>query len=114
MSWRERVAQEWESKTAREKVFGLVEEYIGEYWRSGSGETPASQADKLIDAYRDELLAPVVEALREMDAETKRADYEGDAEGTWYYYRGGIEEALGLQAGALDTGDYAPESGDDE
>jgi len=98
--------QEWDSKTAREKVFGLVDDHIGEYWNLVSDEAVAAEANRLVDAYRDELLAPVIQALRDIDWQQKETDWSGGAEIAWYYGRDSIEDALGLERGALDTGEY--------
>lgn len=47
----------------------------------------------------------LTEVLREMDSTQQEADENGDREVAWYYYRDQVEDAMGLDRGALDTGD---------
>lgn len=45
----------------------------------------------------------LTELLRELDSTQRETDEEGGAEVAWYYYRDKIEDAMGLDRGALDT-----------
>lgn len=52
----------------------------------------------------------VVEVLREMDRTQARTDRLGGREVAWHYYRDDVEDALGLERGAL----YTDDGGDEE
>lgn len=51
----------------------------------------------------------LVTLMRELDAEQQKTDWFGGREVAWYYWRDDIEDALGLEPGALDTGEYEGE-----
>ena len=62
------------------------------------------RVSRMTDAGR--LLAAGHELL-EMDRTDKRAEYFGDRETAWYYgVRNRMEIILGLEPGALDSGEY--------
>jgi hypothetical protein len=60
-------------------------------WLKWRGEVPADPMTK------------VIAALREMDSTQQETDEYGGAEVAWYYYRDQVEDALGLDRGALDN-----------
>lgn len=66
----------------------------------------------MTDAQRLEAAA---EELRAMDRDDKRAEHYGERERAWYYgTRERLEIILGLEPGALDTGEYDPDTEDDD
>lgn len=46
----------------------------------------------------------LIPLLRALDQTQQQTDEEGGAEIAWYYFRDAVEDALGLDRGALDTG----------
>lgn len=54
-------------------------------------------------------LADVVTLLREMSAQQYRTDLEGGREIAWWYWRGDVERALGLEPGTLHPRDEEDE-----
>ena len=68
-------------------------------------------AEKLVDEHAHELAeqqgqrrGALIKLLRDMDRTQRETDEDGGREVAWYYYRDGIEDALGLDRGALETG----------
>jgi len=51
----------------------------------------------------------LIKKLRELDRDTTKGAFMGDAECVWYYMRDDIEGVLGVPRGTLDTGMYNPE-----
>ena len=47
----------------------------------------------------------LVEVLRDMARTQQETDEDGGREVAWYYYRDQIEDVLGVERGALDTGE---------
>lgn len=52
----------------------------------------------------------LIKVLREMDRAQTTTDEDGGREVAWYYYRGAVEDAMGLERGALDTYGDDPEA----
>jgi hypothetical protein len=48
----------------------------------------------------------LVRTLRGMDLQQQQTDERGQREVVWYYWRGQVEDALGLDCGALDMTSY--------
>lgn len=51
-----------------------------------------------------ELPTSLISLLRALDETQRETDEEGGAEVAWYYFRDKVEDVLGLDRGALDTG----------
>lgn len=50
-------------------------------------------------------LDDVVITLRQLDSAQRETDESGGREVAWWHFRDDVEDALGLERGALDTGD---------
>lgn len=107
-----RRADAGETLSAHEAVYERLY-WALEYW-GANGQEADDAAREMLRAFVEEWRAPTVEALRDLDAQQKETDYDGAAEVAWYYSRGAVEDALGLERGALDTGDYDPDDEGDE
>lgn len=71
-----------------------------------------ARCTRMTDAER---LQAAAEELRNMDRTDKKAEYWGEREQAWYYgTRDSLEIILGLEPGALDTGEYDPDTDEDE
>lgn len=67
---------------------------------------------RMTDAER---LQAAAEELRHMDRTDKKAEYWGERETAWYYgTRDSLEIILGLEPDALDTGEYDPDTDEEE
>lgn len=49
-------------------------------------------------------LPALIRLLQEMDHQQTVTDELGQREIAWYYWRDGVEDALGIERGTLDTG----------
>lgn len=87
--------------SARQRLVNVLEDHgccIADGW-----------GEQFVQAVMAEQNAKLVELLRDMDATQAETEWRGEREIAWYYQRDAIEDALGLERGALDTGEYQPE-----
>lgn len=80
--------------------------------RDETDEQLRARCARMTDAER---LREAAVELREMDRRDKKAEYYGEREQAWYYgTRDRLEIILGLEPDALCTGEYDPETDEDD